>query len=223
VCRDDPAFKIQGVKEMKNTCKNTNDPISVLFYAAVMVVAISCSTVSGHNIKGINYPTLATARITSPTSAVDVPIPIYNTGISVACFNVRNTSPYAPEITAVGLDLPGNYSDFSSVLPTGTTFRLENEAPMNPFLANLPPDGGPLMYSVRILDFAFLTVPRFNSNSGNGGLLSSSQFTTFCASGRFPAGMSIETMLNYVYVRFTHVGPAADLNDVGIWENASLP
>lgn len=165
----------------------------------------------GHNVKGLEYPTLATARITSPTAATDVPVPIYNTGVSVACFKVRNTSPHDALITAVGLELPGDYGDFNLVLPASSTFHVDSSVSMKPFF-----DG-------RLLDFAFLTGPRFNSDSGTAGLPPSTQFTDMCVSGQFPAGMTIETMLNYVFVRFTNVGPDGELRDIGIWELAPIP
>ncbi|HEX6279994.1 MAG TPA: hypothetical protein VFZ49_08255 [Pyrinomonadaceae bacterium] len=75
----------------------------------------------------------------------------------------------------------------------------------------------------RQLDFAFLTGPRFNSDGGKLGLPPSTQFTDMCVSGQFPAGMTIETMLNYVFVRFTDVGPEGELRDIGIWELAPHP
>ena len=176
-----------------------------------LVVGTSCTTALGHNIKGLDYPTLATARITSPTSAVDMPVPVYNTGVSVACFKVRNTSPYNAIISAVGLELPGDNGDFSLVLPADSTFQLGNAVTLNPY------------YPDRTLDLAFLTGPRFNSDGGKHGLAFSTQFTDMCASGHFPAGMSIETMLNYVFVRFSRVGPDGNLDDIGIWENAPIP
>src|SRR5215210_5519939 len=91
----------------------------------VFLLGACVFNVRGHNIKGLEYPTLATARITSPTAATDVPIPIYNTGVSVACFKVRNTSPYDSVITAVGLELPGDYGDFNLVLPASSMFHVE--------------------------------------------------------------------------------------------------
>jgi len=195
---------------MKNTFLNLETLLTYLT-TAVLVLAISCANVSAHNIKGVNYPTLATARITSPTAAVDLPVPVYNTGVSVACFKVRNTSPYNAVITAFGIDLPGDYDDFNLVLPSDSTFRVYSHADLIPF------------YPERTLDFAFLTGPRFNSDGGRKGLAPSVEFTTFCASGQFPPGMTIETMLNYAFVRFTRVGPDANLDDIGIWENAPIP
>ena len=196
---------------MKNTVLNLGTSVTYLT-TVLLVLAMSCATASGHNVKGIEYPTLASARITSPTSAVDIPEPIYDTGISVACFKVRNNSPHNAVIKAIGFDFPGDYGDFNLVLPDDSTFHVDSQVDLIPF------------YPDRTLDLAFLTGPRFNSHGGKGGLLpSTTQFTTFCASGRFPAGMTIEGMLNYVFVRFTNVGPDGNLDDIGIWENAPQP
>ena len=178
----------------------------------VVFLLVACVfNVRGHNVKGLVYPTLATARITSPTTANDVPIPIYNTGVSVACFKVRNTSPYDSVITAVGLDLPGDYGDFNLVVPASSMFYVDSSVSMTPF------------FDDRVLDFAFLTGPRFNSDGGRLGLHPSTQFTDMCVSGQFPTGMTIETMLNFIFVRFTNVGPYGRFRDIGIWENAPIP
>ena len=179
---------------------------------ALFLLSASASSGLCHTVRGISNPTLAMARITSPTaSASDLPIPIYTTGVSVACFKIRNTSPYNAVITAVGIDIPGDNGDFNLVLPASSMFQLDSGVTLEPFFDN------------RVLDFAFLTGPRFNSDGGKHGLYPSSQSTDLCVSGQFPAGMNIETMLNYVFVRFTNVGPDGDLRDIGIWENAPLP
>ena len=189
-------------------------PKKIFFAHAAITVAIVfgvIDSIKAHNIKGINYPTQATARITSPNATVvDFPVPIFDTGLSVACFKVRNTSPSGAIITAVGLDLPGTYDDFNLVAPTNSIFHVQSQVDFRPF------------YSNRELDFAFLTGPRFNS-SGRDGLEPSTQFMTMCVSGSFPAGLSIENMLNYVFVRFTNVGSIPGQQDIGIWENAPLP
>jgi len=179
--------------------------------SALFMLAAIAAQAAAHNIKGIEHPTLATARITSPTTATDVPVPIFDTGVSVACFKVRNTSPYNAVITGFGLDLPGDYGDFSLVLPSESIFSVESDVDMDPLIPN------------RFLDFAFLTGPRFSSHRGQPGLQPSTQFTTFCVSGVFPPDMSIESMLNHAFVRFTNVGPLGRLQDVGIWENAPVP
>jgi hypothetical protein len=195
---------------MKKNERTTNLAIMSLL-AVALLMGLSASSVQGHNVKGIENPTLATARVTSPTAATDLPIPIYNTGVSVACFKVRNTSPYDAVITAIGLELPGDYGDFNLVLPSASIFHTDSAVTMEPLV------------SERVLDFAFLTGPRFHSDGGKLGLHPSTDFTDMCVSGRFPAGMTIETMLNGLFVRFSRVGPDGNLRDVGIWENAPLP
>ena len=195
---------------MENKRARNNVVISTL--TSVLAMLMMAASALAHNVKGIEYPTLATARVTSPNATqTDLPIPIYNTGVSVACFNVRNTSPHNAIISAVGLELPGDNGDFTLVLPADSNFKLASQVDLAPF------------YPERVLDFAFLTGPRFNADGGKRGLLPSNQFTTFCAAGRYPAGLSIEMMLNFVYVRFTRVGPEGNLSDIGIWENAPIP
>ncbi|HVF31152.1 MAG TPA: hypothetical protein VNA22_09280 [Pyrinomonadaceae bacterium] len=194
------------------TIERTSHRTIATLVSLVLLLGGPVSQVYGHTVRGIENPTLATARITSPNATVtDLPIPIYNTGVSVACFRVRNTSPYDAVITAVGFDLPGDNGDFSLVLPTSSIFHLDNSVVLEPF------------FDDRVMDFAFLTGPRFNSDGGKHGLRPSASFTDMCASGRYPAGMSIESMLNHVFVRFSKVGPDGNLRDIGIWENAPQP
>jgi len=207
------AFAINHLRsngEMRKI-KLTNHLTITSFFGAVFLFGTCVFHVQAHTVKGIENPTLATARITSPTASTDMPIPIYNTGFAVACFKIRNTSPYDSVITAVGLELPGDNGDFNIVLPASSMFHVESSVSLKPF------------FDDHILDFAFLTGPRFNSDGGRSGLHPSADFTDMCVSGRFPAGMSIERMLNYVFVRFTNVGPDGDLRDIGIWESAPLP
>ena len=176
-----------------------------LLYVAAALVA------EAHNIKGVKYPTLATARLSSPTTAVDRPVPIAGTELAVACFNVRNTSPYEAKITAVGFDLPGDLAGFALVSPTDSEFRLENE------VAHVPD------FPHTILDFALLTGKTFPGGNPHDGLAPSATPTKFCVSGPFPRDADgqftqIETLLNYSFVRFKQVGPDSSLDDVGIWE-----
>ncbi|MFN2513925.1 MAG: hypothetical protein ABR568_21225, partial [Pyrinomonadaceae bacterium] len=161
---------------------------------ALLYVAAALAA-EAHNIKGINYPTLATARLSSPTAAADRPVPIEGTELAVACFNVRNTSPYGAKITAVGLDLPGDRTGFALVVPTDTEFRLENE------VAHVPD------FPHTILDFALLTGKTFPGGNPHDGLVPSPTPTKFCVSGPFPRDADghftpIETLLNYSFVRF---------------------
>jgi hypothetical protein len=184
--------------------------ISFTMSTLALLCAGSAVVAHAHNIKGVNHPTLATARLSSPTSAVDRPTPIPGTGLSVACFNVQNTSPYDARITAIGFDLPGELTGFVLVSPTDFNFTAENEVVNVPFFPGLT------------LDFALLTHKRFASGNPHLGLAPGPPVLV-CVSGPFPRDpdgqlTTIETLLNYSYVRFKHVGPEGELDDVGIWE-----
>ena len=184
--------------------------ISFTMLTLTLLCAGSAVVARAHTIKGVNHPTLATARLSSPTSAVDRPTPIPDTGLSVACFNVQNTSLYDARITALGFDLPGELTGFALVSPTDSNFTAENE------VGNVPSFPGIL------LDFALLTHKRFASGNPYLGL-APGQPVRVCVSGPFPRDpdgqlTTIETLLNYSYVRFKHVGPEGELDDVGIWE-----
>ena len=185
-----------------------------------LICTASATAARAHTIRGVNYPTLATARLTSPNaSLVDRPVPVPGTGLSVACFNVRNTSPdTSPEarITAIGFDLPGEPTGFTLVSPTDSDFALDSEVGNVPFFPGVT------------LDFALLTHKTFASGNPHLGLARSDSPVQVCVSGPFPSDPDgrltpIETLLNYSYVRFKKVGPEGELDDVGIWESRLTP
>ena len=175
------------------------------------VIALCCSTALAHTIRGTDHPTLAVARLSSPTSnPVDRPIPLGG-DLALACFNVQNRSPFDARITSVGLDLPGDLTGFALVSPVGTGFELENEVGQIPGFPHVT------------LDFALLSGRTFASGNPADGLAPGSAPTQFCVSGPFPRDpsdptlfLSIENLLNYSFVRFKHVGPEGDFADVGI-------
>ena len=181
---------------------------------AVIFVALYFSAAAvAHTIRGVNYPTLAVARLSSPTSNLDRPIPLGG-DLALACFNVQNRSLYAAKITAVGFDLPGDFTGFALVSPVGTEFDLENEVGQVPGFPKLT------------LDFALLTGRTFASGNPADGLPPGSTPTQFCVSGPFPRDpadstqfTTIEVLLNYSFVRFKQVGPTGDVADVGVWES----
>lgn len=166
----------------------------------------------GHTIRGVSNPTLAVARLSSPTTAIDRPVPLVG-NLALACFNVQNRSPFNARIVAVGLDLPGDNTGFALISPLGAGFELENE------IGQIP--GFPLL----TLDFALLSGRTFASGNPADGLAPSATPTQFCVSGPFPRDpaditqfATIETLLNYSFVRFKQVGATGDLGDVGVWE-----
>ena len=179
----------------------------------IALIGLVSSVVSlGHTIRGVSNPTLAVARLSSPTSSVDRPQPLGG-DLALACFNVQNRSPFDARITAVGLDLPGELTGFALVSPVGAGFDLENEVGQIP--------GFPLVS----LDFALLTGRTFASGKPWDGLPPSSTPTQVCVSGPFPRDpadaslfLPIEKLLDYSFVRFKNVGPSGDVSDVGVWE-----
>jgi hypothetical protein len=184
----------------------------------IALIGLVSSVVSlGHTIRGVSNPTLAVARLSSPTSSVDRPQPLGG-DLALACFNVQNRSPFDARITAVGLDLPGELTGFALVSPVGAGFDLENEVGQIP--------GFPLMS----LDFALLTGRTFASGNPWAGLPPSTTPTQVCVSGPFPRDpadaslfLPIEKLLDNSFVRFKNVGPNGDVSDVGVWELRPVP
>ena len=93
------------------------------------MVGLSVIVVSAHTIRGIDNPSV-TAFVGSPTAGSDAPVPVawgtapnrFDTGSSVACFKVANTTVQPegaewPRLTAIGFELPGEPSGFTLVAP----------------------------------------------------------------------------------------------------------
>jgi len=197
-----------------------------LFASALALNLCLCLAIGAHNIKGVDNCRLATARLSSPTAALDMPVPIPGTNLSVVCFKVQNTSPYDARITAIGLDVPGELRGFALIDPASfnpadpanhvtvesyLNFTLEDQVSHVPGFPGLK------------LDFALLTGNTFGGGRPKAGLASGQTTTTFCVKGPFPAGLSIEQLLNYSFVRFQRVGPDGESGDVGIWERLLPP
>ena len=194
---------------------------------SVLAVGLCLSlTIGAHTIRGVNDCRLATARLSSPTTAVDMPVPIPGTNLSIVCFKVQNTSPYDARITAIGFNLPGELRGFALIDPASfnpadpadhvtvesyLNFTLEDQ------LGHVPGFPG-----VK-LDYALLTGNTFGGGRPKAGLAPSQTTTTFCVKGPFPAGLSIEQLLNYSFVRFQRVGADGEQGDVGIWERLLPP
>jgi len=174
--------------------------------AAVLVLA-SAAGVSAHRVTGVNYPTLATALVQSPTAnPADLPIPIFNTGLSVICFRVTNTSPVDTRITAVGLELPGTLSGFALLTPLANDLNLyENVSQVAGF-----PDV--------TLDVVVATGTNFTGGRPRLGIPPGTTPTWFCLSGPFDPTTPIETLLNGVFVRFEGGNEFHGAADVGVWE-----
>ncbi|MFN2445552.1 MAG: hypothetical protein ABR606_08220 [Vicinamibacterales bacterium] len=183
---------------------------SVKFGAVVAAFATVtlASTISlwAHRVTGRTYSTLATALVQSPTaSPVDLPLPIFDTGLSVICIKVTNTSPIDTRITAIGLELPGALSGFSLVTPVNADFGVQE---------NVGPIPG---FPGVTLDLALVV-----SQDGGGvmprGIPPGATPLTICITGPFPTGTPIETLLNGVFVRFDTGGAFGNRSDIGVWE-----
>ncbi len=180
--------------------------------AAVAVVS-SLTTLSGHVVRGILYPTQATAFVSSPSAAEDAPIAIRwgaaDTGLRIACFNVANTSPVLPgtpgypRITAVGFELPGARAGFA-LLGGESEWQVHNNAP-----ATLLGRGA--------VTLDVVLVPR-GTGLPPGQAATRWSGTRLCLSGPFPDGVNIEQLLNGVVVGYqTHAG--GPIVDIGLWDS----
>ena len=180
-----------------------------------MVLALASASASAHVVRGILYPTLATAFVSSPSAAEDALLPIawagHDTGLRVACFYVANTSPALaaaagfPRITAVGFELPGPRAGFALSTPIDSGWQVVNNVS-----ASL------LGRGQVTLDFALLSsgpgiAPGQTGSRGNG--------TKFCVTGPFPEGSTIEQILNGIVIGYQAQanGPIAE---IGLWDNA---
>jgi hypothetical protein len=178
--------------------------VSLMFGAgAAALVVAGTSDVSAHRLIGRAYPTLATAFIQPPPAPNnDLPIPLWNTGLSVVCLRVTNTSPVDARITALGIDLPGaRRRGFAllSPLERGVTLH-ENVGPV-PGFAGVE------------LDFALSTGATYES-----GIPPGPEPTVVCLSGPFDPALPIETMLNGAFVQFQGGEATGNASDIGVWE-----
>ena len=159
--------------------------------AFVIVLCVSGASLLAHRVIGQNYPTLATALVQSPTaSPADLPVALFNTGLSVICFKVTNTSPVDSRITAIGLELPGTSSGYALLTPLDNDLRLYENVD---HVAGFP--------SVT-LDVVVTTGHNFSGGRPRFGIPPGVPPTMFCVSGPFDPTVPIETSLNGVFVRF---------------------
>ena len=114
---------------------------------APLVIVLSCAvvwslaTLSAHVVRGLTYPSFATAFVSSPSAGTDSPIPVawgnQATGLRVICFNLANTSPALagqadwPRVTGAGFELPGTPSGFALVTPLDGRWELVEGAGLN--------------------------------------------------------------------------------------------
>jgi hypothetical protein len=184
---------------------------TVRFVLALGVALLTGAIVQAHTYVGILDPANARARVQSPNgSVVDLPVPIPGTGLSVACFRVRNASPFDSRITAIGFDVPGSAAGYTLISPTDSGFHLIEQ------VSNIPelPD--------TTLDFVLVTGRTFGGGQPKAGLAPSLTLTTFCVSGPFPPDLPIERLIDGGVVRMQQVGADGEAGDVLVWESRPL-
>lgn len=190
---------------------------TLVLLAAVAVGSLV--SVSAHVIRGVTFPSLAVAFVSSPSASLDAPIKLtwgsHDTGISVACFYTANTSPPSadpqwPRITAVGFELPERRSGFALMEPLNGEWELVEGA--NAVLSGR---------GAVTVDFALVTRVETGNPLGitPGQAAARGNGTRFCVSGPFPDGMTIEQMINGVVVRFHQAQPQGLATDLGIWDS----
>lgn len=198
--------------------------------AAVLMVGLSLIAVSAHTIRGISEPTV-TAFVGSPTAGSDLPVPIawgtaptrFDTGSSVACFHVANTTVQPagaewPRLTAVGFELPGDASGFALLSPLGEGWELQEDVVVATPRGTLQVDVA-LVAAVNPMGLSTVGEPHDllglppsqPAGRGNG--------TPFCIAGPFPTGFSIEQIINGVVVQFHGTQPHGPSIDLGLWDN----
>jgi hypothetical protein len=205
-----------------------------LLAAVLMLAVVPAIRLAAHVVVGYGNPTLAKAFVSSPTAAGDALIPItwgtepnrVDTGLSVACFYVANSSPARPDdddwprITAAGFELPGVRSGFTLISASTPGWGLEEG------IAVTIPGRTTVM-----LDFALVAPvnPMGRSTAGTPQELLGipprqdavrRSGTRFCVAGPFPQGFNIEQILNGVVTRFHGVHPNGPSIDYGLWDNA---
>jgi len=197
---------------------------TLVLLAAVAVGSLV--SVSAHVIRGVTFPSLAVAFVSSPTATQDAPIKVtwgaHDTGISVACFYTANTSPASadpqwPRITAVGLELPDRRSGFALMEPLNGEWELVEGA--NAVLSGRGAATVDVAIVARVNPAGFSPGSREPLGIPPGQTAARGNGTRFCVSGPFPDGMTIEQMINGVVVRFHQVQPQGLAVDLGIWDS----
>lgn len=183
----------------------------VLFVA---VVSVSTIPLTAHSVVGINYRDFHKGLVQSPTAAADLPVPIFNTGLSVACFRVTNQSTTDANITALGLeipDIPDEVNGFVLVSPVDLGWTLKEDVQV---------PGLPDVH----LDFAVMTGGNFTGGHHRLGIPTGEPGPTrICVSGPFhiapQAPKTIEVLLNGVFLAFKGGQGASNVLDIGVWVN----
>ena len=213
------------------TLRNSYRTVAVGFAVATgLMMMFSFVILSAHTVRGLSA-TSVTAFVGSPTAGSDLPVRIawgtspggFNSGSSVACFHVANTTVRPagdewPRLTAVGFELPGNPAGFTLLEPRGGGWELVENVQVDTPRGSLTADFA-LVAPVNPMGRSTVGNPRTllglppNQPTGRGN------GTPFCVAGPFPPGMTIEQIIDGVVVRFHNVEPHGPSIDVGLWDN----
>jgi hypothetical protein len=195
---------------------------------SALLIAAAATSLSAHVVRGLDFPTLATAFVSSPTGAADAPVVVrwgaVDPGLRIVCFNVANTSPLRadrpdwPRVTGAGFELPGARTGFALVEPLGGDWQLIEGPRVS------------LRGTVVSLDFAIVAAVALRHGPdlrgiGPGQPAVRGSGTRFCVSGPFPDEVTpgqpttIEQILNGVVIGFQGVEGGLGGNDFGVWDN----
>jgi hypothetical protein len=205
---------------------------------AFSVAVVSIATLSAHIVKGIQSPSGATAFVSSPSAATDLPIPVKwgsqpagDPGLRIVCFYVANTSPARadrpgwPRVTEAGFELPGSPVGFALLEPLDGNWELVEGA-----RATL--DGTEVTLDLAIAARINPTGrtpghPHDPRGIPPGQAAIRGSGTRFCVSGPFPQELvtgqpaTIEQFINGVVIGFHGVDGAHRGQEFGVWDNAA--
>lgn len=167
-----------------------------------------------HSVVGIRDRDVHRALVQSPSAATDMPVSIFNTGLSVSCFRVTNQSTTDANITAFGLEIPGvpdEVDGFALVWPLDRGWTIQEDVRV-PGVADVT------------LDFAVVSGGNFTGGHRRLGIPAGEAGPTrICVSGPFhvppQAPQAIETLLNGVFLGFKGGEGAGNVLDIGVWVN----
>jgi hypothetical protein len=195
---------------------------------SALLIAAAATGLSAHVVRGLNFPSLATAFVSSPTSAADAPVAVrwgaVDSGLRIVCFNVANTSPARsdrpdwPRVTGAGFELPGTPTGFALVEPLDGSWQLVEGI-------RVPLRGTKVTLDFAIVAGGVLRHPRQAHGLAPGQPAVRGSGQRFCVSGPFPDEFTpgqpttIEQILNGVVIGFQGVDGAFGGLELGVWDN----
>ena len=195
---------------------------------SALLIAAAATGLSAHVVRGLDFPTLATAFVSSPTGAADAPLAVrwgaVDTGLRIVCFSVANTSPARadrpdwPRVTGAGFELPGTLTGFALVEPLDGDWQLI-EGP------RVTLRGTKVTLDFAIVRAGGLRQGRHPRGIGPGQPAVRGSGQRFCVSGPFPDEVTpgqpttIEQILNGVVIGFQGVEGGVGGSDFGVWDN----